>query len=213
MTHAAPLTISNLVCRFGTTRVVDEVSIEIAPGEHVAIIGSNGSGKTTLLRAILGLHPIYAGQITVDHVHAQRAIDWRQRQQRIAWMPQRQATGQFPLLVHELLASSRNPAVAQHFATQLEVGTFNQRPLHALSGGQLQRVFLARALGSIAGGAGLLLADEPTAALDFSGQAAVASVIAAQQVTVLVVTHDRTMASHCTRVIEMANGRAREVPS
>ena len=85
------------------------------------------------------------------------------------------------------------------------------RPLHALSGGQLQRVFLARALGSIAGGAGLLLADEPTAALDFGGQAAVATVIAAQQVTVLVVTHDRTMASHCGRVIEMANGRAREV--
>jgi zinc transport system ATP-binding protein len=211
MTHAAPLTISNLVCRFGTTRVVDEVSIEIAPGEHVAIIGSNGSGKTTLLRAILGLHPIYAGQIVVDHVHAQSTADWRQRQQRIAWMPQRQATGQFPLLVHELLASSRNPTVAHDIASQLEVGMLADRPLHALSGGQLQRVFLARALGSIAGGAGLLLADEPTAALDFGGQAAVATVIAAQHVTVLVVTHDRTMASHCGRVIEMANGRAREV--
>jgi zinc transport system ATP-binding protein len=211
MTHAAPLTISNLVCRFGTTRVVDEVSLAIAPGEHVAIVGSNGSGKTTLLRAILGLHPIYAGQIVVDHVHAQSTADWRQRQQRIAWMPQRQATGQFPLLVHELLASSRNPTVAHDIASQLEVGMLADRPLHALSGGQLQRVFLARALGSIAGGAGLLLADEPTAALDFGGQAAVATVIAAQQVTVLVVTHDRTMASHCGRVIEMANGRAREV--
>jgi zinc transport system ATP-binding protein len=211
MTHAAPLTISNLVCRFGTTRVVDNVSLAIAPGEHVAIVGSNGSGKTTLLRAILGLHPIYAGQIVVDHVHAQSAADWRQRQQRIAWMPQRQATGQFPLLVHELLASSRNPTVAHDIASQLEVGMLADRPLHALSGGQLQRVFLARALGSIAGGAGLLLADEPTAALDFGGQAAVATVIAAQHVTVLVVTHDRTMASHCGRVIEMANGRAREV--
>jgi len=211
MTHAAPLTISNLVCRFGSTPVVDNVSLAIAPGEHVAIVGSNGSGKTTLLRAILGLHPIYAGQIVVDHVHAQSTADWRQRQQRIAWMPQRQATGQFPLLVHELLASSRNPTVAHDIASQLEVGMLADRPLHALSGGQLQRVFLARALGSIAGGAGLLLADEPTAALDFGWQAAVATVIAAQHVTVLVVTHDRTMASHCGRVIEMANGRAREV--
>jgi zinc transport system ATP-binding protein len=86
-----------------------------------------------------------------------------------------------------------------------------ERPLHALSGGQLQRVFLARALGSLAGGAGLLLADEPTAALDFDGQAAVAEALRELPATVLVVTHDRAMADRCQRVVEMAGGQLREV--
>jgi ABC-type lipoprotein export system ATPase subunit len=85
------------------------------------------------------------------------------------------------------------------------------RPLHALSGGQLQRVFLARALGSLAAGAGLLLADEPTAALDFDGQVKVAEVLRTLPATMLVVTHDRTMAARCDRVMEMAGGRLREV--
>ncbi len=207
----ARLDLAGVICAFGRTRVVDQVDLGIAPGEHVALIGSNGSGKTTLLRAVLGLHPLAGGQILLDSVAVATPAGWRAHRRRIAWMPQRQATGQFPLLVRELLASSLDGAAAQAAAERLGVDALGERPLHALSGGQLQRVFLARAIGSLAGGAGLLLADEPTAALDFAGQAAVAELLRELPTTLLVVTHDRGMAARCGRVLEMAGGRLREV--
>jgi ABC-type Mn2+/Zn2+ transport system ATPase subunit len=209
--QAAHLKFDAVTCAFGSLRVVDDVHLEIQPGEHVALIGSNGSGKTTLLRAILGLHPLGSGRILLNASDAVTAADWKARRARIAWMPQRQATGQFPLLVHELLDSSSSPKSAYLHAQELGVGDLLHRPLHSLSGGQLQRVFLARALGSLDGGAGLLLADEPTAALDFDGQVKVAEVLRGLSATVLVVTHDRAMAERSQRVVEMAGGRLREV--
>ena len=210
-TASARLQIEAAVCSYGQTRVVDSVNLDVHPGEHIALIGSNGSGKTTLLRSILGLHSLDAGRILMDNCHAINSDDWKKRRARIAWMPQRQVTGQFPLLVQELLASSAEPASALSHAQELGLGNLLDRPLHGLSGGQLQRVLLARALGSLNGGAGLLLADEPTAALDFDGQAKVSKILCSLSVTVLVVTHDRAMADCCDRVAEMAGGRLREV--
>jgi ABC-type Mn2+/Zn2+ transport system ATPase subunit len=209
----AQLDLESVCCAFGRTTVVNQVDLHMAPGEHVALIGSNGSGKTTLLRAILGLHPPTSGRIMLDEKTAASPASWHRLRKRIAWMPQRQATGHFPLLVRELLASSSAPDIAHAVAEQLGVSSLAWRPLHALSGGQLQRVFLARALGNLAGGAGLLLADEPTAALDFAGQAAIGDVLRQLNASVLVVTHDRSMAARCDRVIEMAGGQLREVRS
>lgn len=83
--------------------------------------------------------------------------------------------------------------------------------MHTLSGGQLQRSFLARGLGHVAAGAGLLLADEPTSALDFDTRDLVGEVLAAAPVTKLVVTHDRAVVDSAHRVFEMAAGRVREV--
>lgn len=207
---SARLELRRVVCVFGQARVVDDVDLHLEPGEHVALVGSNGSGKTTLLRAILGLHPLSGGRIFLDEAEAGSLHAWQMRRKRIAWMPQRHATGQFPLLVHELLASSGSPQQALACAKDLGLDGLLARPLHALSGGQLQRVFLARALGSLAGGAGLLLADEPTAALDFDGQAQVAAALQNVPASLLVVTHDRQMVQACHRVVEMAGGRLRE---
>lgn len=208
---SASLDLSGVSCDFGRVRVVDTVHLTVRPGEHVALIGSNGSGKSTLLRSVLGFHPVSSGRIAIDGQEVASSSDWHARRRQIAWMPQRQATGHFPLLVKELLGSSASPEAAAQAADNLGVGHLSGRPLHALSGGQLQRVFLARALGSLAGGAGLLLADEPTAALDFHGQSRVADVLHGLPASVLVVTHDRAMASRCHRVLEMAGGRLREV--
>ena len=207
----AMLVLDNLICRFGTIQAVDGASLRIQPGEHVAITGANGSGKSTLLRAILGFHTDVSGRISVDGEVAQSAEEWRQRRERVAWMPQRQAKGRFPLLVRELLESSGNSSAAIEAATRLGVGQLLDRPLHTLSGGQLQRSFLSRALGAVANHSGLLLADEPTAALDFDGQRAVAEELAALPVSLLVVTHDRAVAQRCDRVLEMAGGQLREV--
>ena len=211
MGKAAALQLLDVSCWHGANQVVNRVSLTLQPGDHVALIGGNGSGKSTLLRAILGLHQQVRGKIRVDGETAQAAAQWQRRRQRIAYMPQRQATGHFPLLVEELLASSGQPVAARQAAEALDVWQFARRPLYALSGGQLQRVYLARALGMLAGEAGLLIADEPTAALDFAGQAALAERLASLPATLLVVTHDRTLAARCDRIVEMAGGQLREV--
>ena len=211
MGKAVQVELQRVSCWHGRNQVVNNVALTLQAGEHVALLGSNGSGKSTLLRAILGLHQPVCGQIMLDGEIAVTAAQWQQRRTRIAYMPQRQATGHFPLLVPELLASNGQPAAAQAAAGELGVWQFAQRPLHSLSGGQLQRAFLARAMGMLAGAAGLLLADEPTAALDFAGQAAIAEQMAALPATVLVVTHDRAVAARCHRTVEMAGGQLRAV--
>ncbi|WP_240197576.1 metal ABC transporter ATP-binding protein [Nonomuraea lactucae] len=199
-----------VTCRHGTVTAVDRVDLDLAAGEHLAVTGTNGSGKSTLLRAILGLHRQTSGLIEVAGVRARGPADWTRRRGEVAWIPQRQAAGRFPLLVRELLASSGHTEQAVDAAEGLGVGGLLDRPLGQLSGGQLQRAYLARALGQVAAGAGMVLADEPTAALDFAGQEQVAAVLAALPVSVVVVTHDRAVVDVCGRVAEMAAGRLRE---
>ncbi|WP_328928904.1 ATP-binding cassette domain-containing protein [Streptomyces sp. NBC_00190] len=200
-----------VACRHGRVEAVADVDLEIAAGERVALTGTNGSGKTTLLRAVLGLHRQVTGSILVGGRDARSPAEWAWRRRACAWIPQKPAAGRFPLLGAELLAAGGAPAEAAEAAGRLGVGPLTERPLHTLSGGQLQRMYLARAIGCVAAGAQVLLADEPTAALDFDGQSEAADVLASLPVTLVVVTHDRALAERCDRVVEMAAGRLREV--
>ncbi|MEQ1699702.1 MAG: ATP-binding cassette domain-containing protein [Ilumatobacteraceae bacterium] len=201
---------SAVSCRLGNTQAVDDVTLEIAEGERVAITGPNGAGKSSLLRVVIGLLPA-RGSVAVDGVVATDRAGWKRRRQLVAWVPQRPAVGRFPLLVRELLASSGAPDAATEAADRLGVGHLVGRPLNTLSGGQLQRVYLARGLGHVAAGARVLLADEPTSALDFDTRDAVAALLTTIPVTTLVVTHDAAVADGADRVFEMAAGRLREV--
>ncbi len=184
---------------------------DVAPGEHVVLIGANGSGKSTLLRAVLGLHPHEHGSILVDGAAAADRADWAARRRRVTWIPQRLRTGSFPLLLAELLASSGHPEMTMAAASHLGLMGLQERPLSRLSGGQLQRAFVARAIGGVCAGAGLLLADEPTAALDFDAQELVAAALGELPVTVLVVSHDVRLAAGARRLVEMAGGHLREI--
>ncbi|MFE3474431.1 metal ABC transporter ATP-binding protein [Streptomyces bacillaris] len=201
---------SGVGCRHGRVAAVSDVDLVIAAGERVALTGTNGSGKTTLLRAVLGLHRQVSGSIAVGGRETGSPAAWAWRRRACAWIPQKPATGRFPLLGSELLASSTAPVEAGEAASRLGVGDLIGRPLHTLSGGQLQRMYLARAIGCVAAGAQVLLADEPTAALDFDGQEEAADVLTSLPVTLVVVTHDRALADRCDRVLEMAAGRLRE---
>ncbi|QES47722.1 ABC transporter [Streptomyces venezuelae] len=205
------LRMRGVACRHGRVEAVSGVDLEVAAGERVALTGTNGSGKTTLLRAALGLHRQVTGSIEVGGRGTGTQAQWAWRRRACAWIPQKPAAGRFPMLGAELLASSSAPSDATEAAERLGVGRLTGRPLHTLSGGQLQRMYLARAIGCVAAGAGVLLADEPTAALDFAGQAEAADVLTSLPVTLLVVTHDRALAERCDRVLEMAAGRLREV--
>ncbi|MFD9599137.1 ATP-binding cassette domain-containing protein [Streptomyces sp. NPDC059970] len=200
-----------VTCRHGRLEAVADVDLEIAAGERVALTGTNGSGKTTLLRAVLGLHRQVTGSILVGGRGTRSPAEWAWRRSVCAWIPQKPAAGRFPLLATELLASSSAHVKAASAAAQLGVEALTERPLHTLSGGQLQRMYLARAIGCVAAGAQVLLADEPTAALDFGGQEEAADVLTSLPVTLVVVTHDRALAERCDRVLEMAAGRLREV--
>ncbi|MFF4319351.1 metal ABC transporter ATP-binding protein [Streptomyces sp. NPDC001568] len=200
-----------VACRHGRVEAVADVDLEIAAGERVALTGTNGSGKTTLLRAVLGLHRQVTGSILVGGRGTGSAAEWAWRRRACAWIPQKPAAGRFPLLGSELLAAGASGAEATEAADRLGVGALTGRPLHTLSGGQLQRMYLARAIGCVAAGAQVVLADEPTAALDFDGQSRAADVLTSLPVTLIVVTHDRAMAGRCDRVLEMAAGRLREV--
>ncbi|MGO4617462.1 ATP-binding cassette domain-containing protein [Nocardia sp. 2YAB30] len=205
------LRLTEVSCRHGRVDVVTDVDLDVACGQRVALTGTNGSGKTTLLRAVIGLHTAVHGEIAIGGRAGRATADYSWRRRVCAWIPQRPAAGRFPLLAGELLASSGATRHAQAMATRLGVGGLLMRPLDTLSGGQLQRMHLARAVGCVAAGAGIVLADEPTAALDFAGQEEAAEVLAELPVTLIVVTHDRALARRCDRVLEMAAGRLREV--
>jgi len=212
MTRGARLALDGVCCVHGRSHVVRDVDLRVEPGQRVAVTGTNGSGKTTVLRAMLGLHPLHSGTIDVDGHRPRNAAGWDRRRRMAAWIPQRQSAGRFPLLGAELLASGGAPAAAIDAAGRLGVAGLVGRPVHTLSGAQMQRMYLARAVGCVHGGATLLLADEPTAALDFAGQADAAELLTSLPVTLLVVTHDRVLVGRCDRVLEMADGRLREVP-
>lgn len=207
------LEIDGLTVRYGRLAAVDHASVVVQPGEFVLVTGSNGSGKSSILRAVLGLVPIAGGAIryrgdTADDRRAMRA-----RRRAVAYVPQRTSPGAFPLLVEELIAgvggaqrSERELAAAR----SVGVADLLDRPVTTLSGGQLQRTYLARALAQLDDGGSALLADEPTSALDFDGQEEVADLLAGLAVTRLVVSHDASLVERADRVFEMAGGALRE---
>lgn len=213
MTEPATISFEQVSVRFGNTVALDTVSFEVLAGQKIAVIGANGAGKSTLLRALLGLIFVDAGTVAVNGMSAQSSLEWTQRRMDVAYIPQRPAKGRFPLSVYELLKSSCNPNSAIKIAHDLGLSKLMQQSVSTLSGGQLQRCYVARGIGSLAGGATVLVADEPTSALDFDGQKHVAQLLTEISATLLVVTHERAVADKCDRVFEMAGGVLREARS
>ena len=150
---------TGLSVRLGGRVILDRADLEVRPGEIVTLIGPNGAGKTTLVRAVLGLVRPAAGTVR------------RRPGLRIGYMPQRLTVdATLPLTVRRFLGLWR-PAPAGRIAAVLaEAGVEHlaDRPVQAVSGGELQRVMLARAL---VGDPDLLVLDEPDQAVDVHGQA------------------------------------------
>lgn len=172
----------NICVRLGGTEVLHAVSMAIDPGEIVTILGPNGSGKSTLLRALLGIVPVAVGQVT------------RKDGLRIGYVPQRLAIDRtMPLTARRFLSLPTHHSATETTAALARVGVPESanRQMTDLSGGQFQRVLLARALLTKPE---LLILDEPTQGLDQPGEAAFYNLIEEVRrdtgAAVLMVSHD-----------------------
>jgi zinc transport system ATP-binding protein len=173
---------NDLTVRLGGAEVLSHVSLAINGAEIVTVLGPNGSGKSTLLRALLGMVPLSGGTVT------------RAPGLRIGYVPQKLSIDpSLPLTVRRFLSLPHRVTEAEAKTALSRVGMDDTeaKPMSGLSGGQLQRVMLARAL---LAKPGLLVLDEPTQGLDQPGEASFYRLIeeVRQQTgaAVLMVSHD-----------------------
>lgn len=159
MTAAPLLEVSDLAVKRGSKQVLHDISFDLSPREILCVIGPNGAGKSTLAKALLGLVPATSGRIE------------RRAGLRIGYVPQKVTIEPtLPISVTRLmrLTERHSKADIENALTRVGAAGLADRPAHELSGGELQRVMLARAL---LGHPDLLILDEPTQSIDHAGQA------------------------------------------
>ena len=226
---AAPVISARSVTKtYGPNTVLRGVSLDIYPGESVAIMGPSGSGKTTLLHALAGIITMDSGSVHITTPHpgaGPNTVD-------LSSLTEKQRTAlragsfgfifQQGLLVPEL-TTEENVALAAMLAgggraqarvaavdllTKLGLGDKLQCRIGELSGGQAQRVAIAR---SQVTGAPITFADEPTGALDTTTahevMALLLALIPQQGKTLVIVTHDPNIAAQCSRTIHLLDGQ------
>ncbi len=218
-TVASPhLVIRSVTKRFGATLAVDDVSLDLARGEFVALLGDSGCGKTTLLRIVAGFTGADAGSILRAGVDVSRRPASERGMgfvfQSYALFPTKTVAANigFALSVARRPKREIRERVAE-LAALVDIGPLLDRFPHELSGGQQQRVALARAL---AGEPDVLLLDEPMSALDARIRARLRGELRALidrlGVTTLYVTHDQEEAlALADRVAVMRRGRIEQI--
>ncbi|MEZ5411558.1 MAG: ABC transporter ATP-binding protein [Acidimicrobiales bacterium] len=215
---AAALSIRGATVAFGAVRAIDGVSLEVAPGETVAVVGPSGSGKSTLLRAIAGLEPLVAGEIRAGG-RSLAGVPVPQRDlglmfQDHALFPHLDVAGNvaFGLRMKRWPAERQRARVGE-LLELVGLAGMERRAVHELSGGEAQRVALARAL---APEPALLMLDEPFGSLDRVLReqltAEVRRLLRELGQTALHVTHDQGEAfALADRVAVLAGGRLVQV--
>jgi len=207
----------------GRLVLFDGLSFEVAEGELLAIVGESGAGKSTLLHILGALDTpssgdVYCASIQLRMLSARQAASFRNREVGYVW--------QFHYLLPEftaeenvaipLLARGESRAAAlkkaQEWLNEVELADRADHRAGELSGGEQQRVSLARALVT---GPKVLLADEPTGDLDSRTAGVVFDLIErlheSHGLTSVIVTHNMTLANRCTRVLRLEKGRMEEV--
>lgn len=209
-----------LTVRYGPAVAVHGLTERVVAGEWVGVIGPNGAGKTTLLRAIAGLVP-HEGEIWIGDKGA-AALTPKHMARLVAYVPQQpelpsdMAVGQYVLLGRTPhisyfgIESARDRRVCASLLGSLDLSAMADRRLGSLSGGELQRLVLARAL---AQEAPILLLDEPTSALDLGRRVDALELVDTlrreRDLTVISAMHDLTLAGQfADRLLLMAGGRA-----
>jgi putative ABC transport system ATP-binding protein len=197
--------------------LVDDISVEVRAGEVLAVVGPSGSGKSSFLRLLNRLDEPTSGTVCLEKVDY-RQIPPRELRRKVGMVTQRAFL--FPGTVYENLSfgpRQRGEVLsetrAEELLTRVGLSGYAARDVANLSGGEAQRVSLARAL---ANSPVVLLLDEPTSALDDAGKSGVESlihdIIRGSRLTCVMVTHDIAQAARmATRVMMLERGRATKI--
>ena len=221
--RGAIISARNLHKSYGNNPVLRNVSLDIFPGESVAIMGPSGSGKTTLLHALSGIIKLDAGSVLFNGPAGQVAVESLSERERTSLRANSFGfVFQQGLLVPELTAEEnvslaamiagvprqQARSISADLLNRLGLGQMLDRRMGEMSGGQAQRVAIAR---SEVNGAPVTFADEPTGALDSKTarevMALLLTMIPQQGKTLLVVTHDPNVAAACSRVVYLQDGQ------
>jgi zinc transport system ATP-binding protein len=195
---AEALKINNLTIKYDQTIAVSELNFSVEEGEFIAIAGPNGGGKSSLIKAILNLLPVAKGSIDIF------GQDYRNAKGLIGYIPQQSLFDpQFPMTVRDVVLMGRLPASMgffhrfnrederrmQEVMEELKIANLCHRPIGELSGGQKQKVLLARALVS---DPKMLILDEPTASLDPPSRKQIYDILKElnKKMTIVMISHD-----------------------
>jgi iron complex transport system ATP-binding protein len=214
------LSLHNIGAGYGGELVLQDVTVEIAAGEFVGVIGPNGCGKTTLLRVISGVLPFRTGDLRLQEWNL-REISRRKLARIIAHLPQ-DLSVDLAFTVREVVMMGRSPhlprfgretqrdlAIAHQAMGVTRVSHLADRPITELSGGERQRVFIAMCL---AQEPEVLLLDEPNSHLDMGHQLSILDLIGKlnrqNHMTVVAAFHDLNLAAeYCHRLVVLDRGR------
>jgi iron complex transport system ATP-binding protein len=213
------ISVENVSHAFDKRTILHDLQFQVEAGRFFIIIGPNGSGKTTLLKVLAGLLPLQSGHLEIL-AHPIGSYSPRNLARRIAYVPQ-SVPVEFPFTVTQVVLMGRAPhlgllgfeseadlTLARRAMAFTDVDRLADRRLDQLSGGEQQRVFIARA---ICQQPSVILLDEPTAALDMAHQVRVMDLMerlkSQEGVTVVMVSHDLNLAAmYADHILLMDNG-------
>ncbi|MFX4295153.1 metal ABC transporter ATP-binding protein [Streptomyces bohaiensis] len=215
------ISLSGVTAELGGRPVLRGVDLTVGPGEVVALLGPNGSGKSTSVRAAVSQIPLTGGELRLFGTPVRRFRAW----QRLGYVPQRStAAGGVPATVREVVAAGRlarrglrplgraDRAAVRDALDQVGLADRAGDPVDSLSGGQHQRVLIARALTTAPE---LLIMDEPLAGVDLASQRILADTLREQVergVAVLVVLHELgPLEPLIDRAVVLSGGRVERV--
>ena len=200
--------------------IFQDLSVILDEGEFCAVVGPNGSGKTTLLKCMAGLLSPTSGRILVGDREV-REYSPMEFAQKVSFVPQHQDTI-FDMSVYEMVLMGRNPyqkhwqmqsaedeEIVMQMLEKCHIAQYKDRNISALSGGELQRTLIARAM---AQQTPVMLLDEPLSNLDVSHKFEIMDILAdlneTEKVTIVIVIHDFTMAiEYARQALLMRSGR------
>ncbi len=209
------INLKNVEVNYGDINALHDINLSVSEGDFMGIIGPNGGGKTTLLKLILGLIKPTAGEVKVFGSEASKVC------KQIGYVPQTAAINRnFPISVRDMVLMGRmagqrpifhryhsdDRKLVEYYLDRLDILNLAHRQIGQLSGGQLQRTLIARAL---VVKPQLLLLDEPTASLDAPSSSEIYSILKElnKEVSILLVTHDTLAVSSYVQSIACINHR------